>query len=95
MSERRRRRARKGAEGWRFVRLGPPAPGGFWPTCGHCMRPLSLRRIWRSWRQPAELTYPFRKTDGTREEMPVRWLCSACVRRAEHHRAHEAVLPAR
>lgn len=89
MSERRR----KGTLwGWLVPRLEWEPPHG-WPICGHCTRPLSLRRILLSWRQPKPLTYPFRKSDGTRQEMPVRWLCHGCIRRAEHHRAHEPIQP--
>ena len=56
-----------------------------WPICAVCGNRLRLRTLLRSLGK-GKKTYPFRKADGTREELPVRWLCGACERRGQKHR---------
>lgn len=52
-------------------------------VCGTRLRGLAVLMNLRP--QP-ELTYPFRRVDGVREEQPVRSLCRKCSRRAHRHR---------
>jgi hypothetical protein len=52
-------------------------------VCGTRLRGLAALA---NLRPRADLTYPFRRVDGIREEQPVRTLCRKCARRAHRHR---------
>jgi hypothetical protein len=52
----------------------------FMPRCGQCGQPVDASTYWRQ-RNVRGLAYPARKADGTRQMIPVAWLCGSCERR--------------
>ena len=59
------------------------------PRCSRCGNAVRTSRMLKQWLRREEMTYPFPMIDGTRREVPVRWLCGACESRAQAHRRKE------
>jgi hypothetical protein len=61
--------------------------------CNVCGSRLGRRDFLRNLRASPKRTYPFRMMDGTREEQPIRSLCTKCDRRAQRLRREAPMAP--
>jgi hypothetical protein len=61
--------------------------------CNVCNRQMRLLEIGRSVFQLGAITYPFAHLDGSRNEHPVKRMCTRCARRADRLRGGPAPAP--